>query len=49
MTSNEHGAIEKNVEHHEANNLTYYTHKTELNAESYALLNMGTYCKISKT
>ena len=25
MTSNEHGAIEHNVEHHETNNLTYYT------------------------
>ena len=43
MTSNEHGAIEQNEEHNEANNLTYYTRETELHARSYALLNMGTY------
>ena len=43
MTSNEHGAIEQNVEHHDTNNLTYYTRETELYAESYAMLNLGTY------
>ena len=35
MTSNEHGEIEQNVEHHEANDLTYYTHESELHAQSY--------------
>ena len=35
MTSNEHGAIEQNVEHHEANKSTYYTHESELHARSY--------------
>ena len=49
MASNEHGAIEQNVEHHEANNLTYYTRETELCIESYAMMNMGKCCKISKT
>ena len=49
MASNEHGAIEQNVEHHEANNLTYYTRETELYAESYAMMNMGTYVKNTKT
>ena len=49
MTSNEHGAIERNVEHHETNNLTYYTRETELHARSYALLNRGTYAKILRT
>ena len=41
MDSTEHGAIEQNVEHHEANNLTYYTRETELYAESYDAMNMG--------
>ena len=46
MTSNEHGAIEQNIEHHEANNLTYYTHETEVYAESYAMMNRCTCCRI---
>ena len=41
MTSNEHGAIEQNVEHHETNNLTYYTHKTDMHAQSYDAENMA--------
>ena len=49
MASNEHGAIEQNVEHHETNNLRYYTRETELHAESYAMLNRGTYAKILRT
>ena len=49
MTSNEHGAIEQNVEHRETNNLTYYTRQSELHARSYALLNMGTCCRILRT
>ena len=36
MTSNEHGANEKNEEHHEANNLTYYTYESELHAKFIA-------------
>ena len=35
MTSNEDGAIEQNEEHHETNNLTYYTRKSDLYAQSY--------------
>ena len=46
MTSNEHGAIEQNVEHHETNNLTYYTRESELHARSYALRNKSTFCEI---
>ena len=49
MASNEHGAIEQNVEHHETNNLTYYTHETELYAESYDAMNMGMYDKNIRT
>ena len=49
MTSNEHGAIEQNVEHHEANNLTYYTRESELHARSYALSNMSICCNKSRT
>ena len=41
MDSNEHGEIEQNVEHHEANNSIYYTRETELYAESYDAMNMG--------
>ena len=49
MDSNEHGAIEQNVEHHEANISIYYTHETELYAESYDTMNMGIYHKNFKT
>ena len=35
MSSNEHGAMERNVEHLTANILTYYAHKTEQYAGSY--------------
>ena len=42
MASNEHGAIEQNEEHHKTNDLIYYTRETELHAESYAMMNMGT-------
>ena len=42
MDSNEHGAIEQNVEHHEMNISIYYTRETELYAESYDAMNMGT-------
>ena len=41
MASNEYGAIEQNVEHHEANKPVYYMRETELYAEIYAM-NMGT-------
>ena len=41
MASNEHGAIEQNVEHHEANNLIYYTREAKLYAKSYDAMNMG--------
>ena len=44
MDSNEHGAMEQNVKHHETNNLTYYTRETELYVETYAMMNMGTCC-----
>ena len=42
MTSNENGATEQNVEHHETNNLTYYTRESELYAQSYGIGNIGT-------
>ena len=42
MASNEHGAIEQNLEHHETDILTYYMRETELYAESYDAMNMGT-------
>ena len=45
MASNEHGAIEQNVEHHETNNLIYYTRETELYAESYDAMNIAIYCE----
>ena len=45
MDSNEHGAMEQNEEHHEANILIYYTHETELYAESYDAENMAIYCE----
>ena len=38
MASNEHGAIEQNVEHHETNNLTYYIRESELHARSCATM-----------
>ena len=41
MASNEHGAIEQIVEHHEANNSIYYTRETELYVVSYAMMNKG--------
>ena len=47
MTSNEHGAIEQNVKHHETNNLTYYTRESELHAGSYSIGNRGICCRIS--
>ena len=43
MTSNEHDAIEQNVEHHETNNSIYYTREMELCTVSYDMLNRGTY------
>ena len=49
MTSNENGAIEQNEEHHEANNLTYYTHESELHARSSSIGNRGTCWGISRT
>ena len=41
MASNEHGAMEQNGEHHEANNTIYHTRETELYEESYDAMNMG--------
>ena len=49
MDSNEHGAMEQNEEHHEANIPIYYTRETELYAESYDTMNMGTYRQNSRT
>ena len=43
MTSNENGAIEQNEEHHETNNLTYYTRESELHAQSYGISNRARY------
>ena len=45
MASNEHGAMEQNGENHEANISIYYTHETELYAESYDAMNRATYFK----
>ena len=45
MASNEQGAIEQNVDHHEANNSIYYTRETELYAESYDAMNIAIYCE----
>ena len=44
MDSNEHGAMEQNVEYHETNILIYYTHETELYAESYDASKYDTEC-----
>ena len=41
MDSNEHGSMEQNEQHLETNILIYYTHETELYAESYDALNIG--------
>ena len=49
MDSNEHGTIEQNEEHLVANISIYYTHETELYAESYDVLNRCTYCKNKMT
>ena len=49
MAPNKHGAMEQNEEHHEANNLIYYTRETELYAESYHAMNMCIYHKNFKT
>ena len=46
MDTNEHGAMEQKEEHLEANISIYYTHETELYAESYDAMNRGKYCKI---
>ena len=45
VDSNEHGAMEQNEDHLEANISIYYTHETELYAESSDAMNMGMYCK----
>ena len=45
MDSNEHDALEQNVEHLEVNISIYYTHETELYAESYDALNRSISCK----
>ena len=45
MDSNEHGTLEQNEEHHETNISIYYTHKTELYAESYDAMKYATECK----
>ena len=44
MNSNEHGAMEQNVEHHESNISIYYRHETELYAESYDASKYATEC-----
>ena len=41
MNSNEHDAMELNDVLVEANNLTYYTHKTELRMQRYNAMNMA--------
>ena len=46
MDSNEHGAMEQNEEHLETNISIYYTHETELYAESYDAMNMGIAVKL---
>ena len=45
MESNEHGIMEQNEEHLETNISINYRHETELYAESYDAMNMGTYCQ----
>ena len=46
MTSNEYDAMEWNDVLVEANNLTYYTHETELRMQRYDALNMHDNVKI---
>ena len=41
MTSNEYDAMECNDAPVEANNLTYYTHETELRMQRYNAMNMA--------
>ena len=41
MTSNENDAMELNDVLVEANNLTYYTHETELRMQRYNAMNMA--------
>ena len=41
MTSNEYDAMELNDVLIETNNLTYYTHKTELRMQRYDVINMA--------
>ena len=41
MTSNEYDAMEWNAVLAEANNLTYYTHETELRMQRYDAMNMA--------
>ena len=41
MTSNEYDAMEQNDVLVETNNLTYYTHKTELWMQIYGMKNMA--------
>ena len=43
MTSNENDAMEWNDVLVETNNLTYYTHETELRMQSYDAMNMSKY------
>ena len=41
MSSNEHDAMELNEVLVETNNLTYYTHETELRMQRYDAMNMA--------
>ena len=41
MSSNEYDAMEWNEVLFEANNFTYYTHKTELGMQRYDAMNMA--------
>ena len=45
MNSNEYGTMEQNEQHLETNISIYYTHETELYAESYDAMNRSIYCK----
>ena len=45
MDSNEHGTMEQNEEHLEANISIYYTDETELWSRIYDAINRATYCK----
>ena len=49
MDSNEHGTMEQNEEHLVTNISIYYTHETELYAESYGAMNRSISCKYLKT